>query len=103
MTAYDTSLGWRFPNPSMAKIFPLEGMGETAENLVERHGISGKDGPFCTQQPSESAQSSGRRRFAEEVLKVEEVQRKGPPTVKPDGTRDSTIEKLGALRASLER
>jgi acetyl-CoA acetyltransferase family protein len=35
VTAYDTSLGWRFPNPRMAQRFPLESMGETAENVVE--------------------------------------------------------------------
>ena len=43
LTAYDSSLGWRFPNPKMADIFPLEGMGETAENLVEKHQISRED------------------------------------------------------------
>jgi acetyl-CoA acetyltransferase family protein len=35
VTAYDTSLGWRFPNPEMEQRFPLEAMGETAENIVE--------------------------------------------------------------------
>ena len=39
-TLYDTALGWRFPNPRMEKRFPLEGMGVTAENIVERWGIS---------------------------------------------------------------
>jgi acetyl-CoA acetyltransferase family protein len=34
VTAYDTSLGWRFPNPAMEQRFPLEAMGETAENIV---------------------------------------------------------------------
>jgi len=34
-TIYDTSIGWRFPNPKMAEMFPLEGMGETAENIYE--------------------------------------------------------------------
>jgi len=35
ITAYDTTLGWRYPNKVMAEIFPLEGMGETAENIQE--------------------------------------------------------------------
>ncbi|MFO0580270.1 MAG: acetyl-CoA C-acyltransferase [Polyangia bacterium] len=39
VTVYDSSLGWRFPNPRMAAMFPLEAMGETAENLAERYGI----------------------------------------------------------------
>jgi 3-oxoadipyl-CoA thiolase len=39
VTVYDSSLGWRFPNPRMAAMFPLEAMGETAENLAERYNI----------------------------------------------------------------
>src|SRR5947208_354248 len=40
MQTYDTSLGWRFPNPRLAARFPLESMGETAENVASRHSIS---------------------------------------------------------------
>ena len=40
ITLYDTSLGWRFPNPRLEARFPLEAMGETAENLAERFAIS---------------------------------------------------------------
>jgi acetyl-CoA acetyltransferase len=35
-TAWDTTLGWRFPNPRMEEMFPLESMGETGENVAER-------------------------------------------------------------------
>ena len=35
-TVYDTTLGWRFPNPRMEELFPLESMGETGENVAER-------------------------------------------------------------------
>src|SRR5207237_1495662 len=37
---YDTTLGWRFPNPRLAEQFPLESMGETGENVAERYGVS---------------------------------------------------------------
>jgi 3-oxoadipyl-CoA thiolase len=37
VTVYDTALGWRFPNPKMEAMFPLESMGETAENIAEEH------------------------------------------------------------------
>src|ERR671930_487137 len=37
---YDTTLGWRFPNPRMEEMFPLESMGETGENVAERYGVS---------------------------------------------------------------
>lgn len=39
-TVYDTSLGWRFPNPRMAERFPLESMGQTAENVAERYNVT---------------------------------------------------------------
>src|SRR5438477_684271 len=39
MQSYDTALGWRFPNPRLAARFPLENMGETAENVALKHGI----------------------------------------------------------------
>ncbi|HWN23208.1 MAG TPA: acetyl-CoA C-acyltransferase, partial [Gaiellaceae bacterium] len=37
-TLYDTTLGWRFPNPRLEELFPLETMGETGENVAERWG-----------------------------------------------------------------
>src|SRR3954468_18653464 len=40
---YDTTLGWRFPNPRMAEMFPLESMGETGENVAERWDVSRED------------------------------------------------------------
>ena len=39
-TEYDTQLGWRFPNPRMEKLFPLESMGETGENVADRWSVS---------------------------------------------------------------
>src|SRR6266404_7470174 len=39
-TEWDTQLGWRFPNPRLEAMFPLESMGETGENVAERWGIS---------------------------------------------------------------
>src|SRR6266568_5046865 len=43
--AYDTVLGWRFPNPRMEEMFPLESMGETGENVAERWEISREEQP----------------------------------------------------------
>src|SRR5580765_5179863 len=39
-TIWDTTLGWRFPNPRMEEMFPLESMGETGENVAERWSVS---------------------------------------------------------------
>src|SRR5436305_2486084 len=40
---YDTTLGWRFPNPKLGELFPPESMGETGENVAERWGVSRGD------------------------------------------------------------
>ena len=42
-TLYDTTLGWRFPNPRLEELFPLETMGETGENVAERWAVSRED------------------------------------------------------------
>ena len=42
-TLYDTTLGWRFPNPRLEAMFPLESMGETGENVAERWDVSRAD------------------------------------------------------------
>src|SRR3954452_6677137 len=42
-TVWDTTLGWRFPNPRMEELFPLESMGETGENVAERWEVSRED------------------------------------------------------------
>jgi acetyl-CoA acetyltransferase family protein len=103
MTAYDSSLGWRFPNPAMAKIFPLEGMGETAENLVERYHISraAQDAfALASHEKALAAQASGA--FEAELMSVSIPQRKKDPLVvsQDEGPRaGSTLEALGKLRA----
>src|SRR5207344_1728259 len=42
-TVWDTTLGWRFPNPRLEELFPLESMGETGENVADRFGVSRED------------------------------------------------------------
>lgn len=61
-TAYDTSLGWRFPNPAMEALFPLEAMGDTAENIVEA-SVAGDiaGGPITREQQDTFALESHRR------------------------------------------
>ena len=63
VTVYDTSLGWRFPNPRLEAMFPLEAMGETAENLVEKYGIAraAQDAfALASHEKAASAQAAGR-------------------------------------------
>jgi acetyl-CoA acyltransferase len=102
-TLYDTSLGWRFPNPRMAELFPLEQMGETAENVAERYqiGRAAQDAfALDSHRKALAAQQAGR--FSGEILPVGVPQKKGPSlvVVQDEGPRaDTSLEKLAALPA----
>ncbi|MCK6514029.1 acetyl-CoA C-acyltransferase [Myxococcota bacterium] len=104
LTAFDTSLGWRFPNPKMEQLFPLEPMGATAENLAEQHQISRADQDafaFASHQKALRAQDEGW--FQGELIAVPIPQRKGPPTMvtTDEGPRrDTSLERLGKLGAA---
>jgi acetyl-CoA acetyltransferase family protein len=63
VTAFDTTLGWRYPNPAMAAIFPLEAMGETAENIVER-SAQGSYGATITREMQDAFALESHRRAA---------------------------------------
>ena len=56
-TAWDTTLGWRFPNPRLEAMYPLESMGETGENVAERYGVSREEQDAFALQ----SQRAGRR------------------------------------------
>lgn len=79
---HDSSFGWRFINPKMEELYGTDGMGNTAENLVEKYGISREDqDKFAawTQQKAGKAQKSGR--LAEEIVPVEIPQQKAEPII----------------------
>lgn len=102
-TLFDSSLGWRFPNPKMAQLFPLEAMGDTAENLVERYQITRAEQDQFAQRSHEravAAQASGI--FDEELVAITlPPPGKGQPAgllQKDEGPRgDCTVEKLAKL------
>jgi acetyl-CoA acetyltransferase family protein len=88
VTAWDTSLGWRYPNPRMEALFPLEQMGETAENIYEMAQSGGVSGGGITREDQDRfALQSHRRaveaiaagRFQREIVPVPVPQRKGDP------------------------
>ena len=71
LTAYDTALGWRFPNPEMQKMFPLESMGETAENIAEQWKISREaQDAFALQSHERSVRAQLGGRFHDEIVPV---------------------------------
>src|ERR1700745_1699371 len=66
---YDTTLGWRFPNPRLEAMFPLESMGETGENVAERYEVSREDqDAFGLQSQQRWAAANEAGRFADEVV-----------------------------------
>ncbi|MEM7086311.1 MAG: acetyl-CoA C-acyltransferase, partial [Bacteroidota bacterium] len=74
---YDSSFGWRFINPKMHALYGTDGMGNTAENLVEKYNISREDQDafaYGSQMKAAAAQKSGR--LAKEIVAVEIPQRK---------------------------
>jgi 3-oxoadipyl-CoA thiolase len=101
---YDTSLGWRFPNPRLAARFPLEAMGETAENVAARFAIGrqAQDAyALASHQKALSAQAAGA--FERERIPVEIAQKKGETlrVEHDEGPRaDSSLEKLARLPAA---
>ena len=88
-TLYDTTLGWRFPNPRLAERFPLEAMGETGENVAERWEVSREDQDAFALRSQERWAAAD---FADELVPAGELERDEHP--RPD----TTLEKLSALR-----
>ena len=102
MVLQDTTIGWRFPNPKLAEVYPLYSMGETAENVAERYGISRDDQDVFaweSQQRAAAAQREGR--FAEEIVPVTVPRPRGAPVVVDADEHprpDTTLEGLAGLR-----
>jgi 3-oxoadipyl-CoA thiolase len=88
-TVYDTTLGWRFPNPRMEAMLPLESMGQTGENVAERWDVSREDqDAFALRSQQRWAAAD----FSNEIVAVDGVERDEHP--RPDTTPD----KLAALK-----
>jgi 3-oxoadipyl-CoA thiolase len=106
-TLYDTSIGWRFINPKLAAMYHPYSMGETAENVAERWGISRQEQDefaLGSQQKAAAAQQSGR--LAAEIIPVEIPQRRGDPikvTVDEHPRPETTLEGLAALRPAFKK
>ncbi len=114
VTMYDTTIGWRYPNPRMEEIIPLEGMGQTAENIQEETGISREEqDAFALESQRRAAAAIEAGRFRDEIVPVPVPQRKKPPLmvdtdehprirIDADGKVElaTSAEKLGRLRAA---
>ena len=104
---HDTSFGWRFINPKMQELYGTDGMGNTAENLVEMYGIErDAQDKFAawSQEKAAKAQASGR--LAEEIVTVEIPQRKKDPILFSQDEfirAGSTLDVLSTLRPAFKR
>tara|TARA_B100000508_G_scaffold141093_1_gene146656 strand:- start:180313 stop:181524 length:1212 start_codon:yes stop_codon:yes gene_type:complete len=104
---YDSSFGWRFINPQMDKVYGTEGMGQTAENLVDKYRISREDqDKFAAWSQEKAAKALENGRLAEETIPVEIPQRKKDPIIfdKDEFPRPgTTVEILSKLRPAFRK
>jgi len=106
-TAWDTCLGWRYPNPRMEAMFPLEAMGCTAENLVDRYEISREEQDafaLNSQKKALAAQEAGA--FDAEIVPIEAPagRKKTALIARDEGPRaDSSMERLARLRPAFRK
>ena len=107
-TLYDTTLGWRFTNPRLADAYYPYSMGETAENVVERCGVTREQQDafaLSSQQRWAAAQEAGR--FADEVVSISGPAAKAVAAVEVEVDEpprpDTTLEKLASLKPAFKR
>jgi 3-oxoadipyl-CoA thiolase len=97
----DTTIGWRFVNPRMEERYSTESMGETAENVARRYGVSREDqDAFALESHRRALAAADAGRFDDEIVPVDVPQPKGEPvTVHADEgpRRDTTLERLASL------
>jgi 3-oxoadipyl-CoA thiolase len=108
LTAWDTSLGWRFPNPKMHEAYGTESMGETAENIYEMTRTISRleQDAFAVESHRRAIAAIDAGRFSEEIVSVPVPQRKGDPVpvaVDERPRRDTTAESLARLKPAFRK
>ena len=103
---WDTSIGWRFENPKMAGLFPLLGMGETAEEVQKVHGITREaQDAFALSSHQKAVAAQARGEFKDEIVPLSFETKKGTTIIDTDeGPRaDTSLEKLAKLRPAFRK
>ncbi|BDT57369.1 beta-ketoadipyl CoA thiolase [Massilia varians] len=98
---YDTTIGWRFPNPRMKELHGLDAMPETAENVAVDYGVSRADQDlFALRSQQKAAQAQRDGLFAEEIVPVLVPQKKGDPISfeRDEHPRETSLEALAKLK-----
>jgi len=98
---YDTTIGWRFVNPTMKSAYGDDTMPSTGENVAQDFQISRADqDAFALRSQEKAAAAQANGRLAAEIVPVEISQRKGDPVMvyKDEHPRATTLEALGKLK-----
>jgi 3-oxoadipyl-CoA thiolase len=108
LTAYDTALGWRYPNPRMKELYGTESMGETAENIasLRPHITRELQDAFSVRSHKKAIAATDNGRFAKEIIPVPVPQKKGDPllvTIDERPRRDTTPESLARLKPAFKK
>ena len=107
LTAWDTTLGWRYPNPKLKEMYGTESMGETAENIWDLTHISREEqDAFAYSSHQRAIQAIDAGKFAEEIIPVHIPQRKGDPVIVDTDQRprrDTTMEALARLKPAFRK
>ncbi|MBV6452725.1 MAG: 3-oxoadipyl-CoA/3-oxo-5,6-dehydrosuberyl-CoA thiolase [Anaerolineales bacterium] len=108
LTAWDTALGWRYPNPKMKEKYGTESMGETAENIAKErpHITREKQDEFSLRSHQRALAAIDSGRMAKEILPVSIPQKKGEPKIVDTDERprrDTTMESLAKLKPAFAK
>jgi len=107
LTAYDTTLGWRYPNPQMEALYGTEAMGVTAENVADMTGITrDEQDAFAVQSNQRAIEAIDSGRFTEEIVPVPIPQKKGDAllvTTDERPRRDASLESLAKLKPAFRK
>jgi len=107
LTAYDTALGWRFPNPQMEALYGTDAMGVTAENIADMTGITREEqDAFAVQSNQRAIAAIDSGRFAAEIVPVSIPQKKGDAllvTTDERPRRDASLESLAKLKPAFRK
>jgi 3-oxoadipyl-CoA thiolase len=108
LTAYDTALGWRYPNPKMKEMYGTDSMGETAENIAQErpHITREKQDDFAVRSHQLAIAAIDSGRFKQEIIPVSIPQKRGDPKIVDTDERprrDTTMESLAKLKPAFAK
>ena len=108
LTAYDTALGWRYPNPKMKEMYGTDSMGETAENIAKErpHITREKQDAFAVRSHQLAIAAIDSGRFKQEIIPVAIPQKKGDVKLVDTDERprrDTTLESLSKLKPAFSK